>query len=236
MIALIDGDSLIWQIGYKRQEIVSDFDFDYDCQEKIKEIQLMANADSNHIFFSDKTKNIRKDIYKVKKYKGNRKVLPDWFKANADIIRNSLIKSSDKHSTSIGGYEADDLIYKESTLLNDDFIVCSIDKDLDQIEGKHCNYNNFTKGSDYLYNINYKEAFNMFAKLCLCGDSGDNIAGIPGFGEKSFDKFIYALKTRNQELDELSVLSVFIDYFQEYYGRIIYEETKNVVRLYKDSF
>jgi DNA polymerase-1 len=62
--------------------------------------------------------------------------------------------------------------------MGDESIICTIDKDLDQIAGWHYN---FVQGR--MYNISQIEACRSFYDQCLVGDTTDNIKGCPGIGK-----------------------------------------------------
>lgn len=64
-------------------------------------------------------------------------------------------------------------------------IYCNIDKDLDQLPGKHYNYK--TKET---YVVTEREAYAKFLELLMCGDSADNIIGLKGIGPKKARLFI----------------------------------------------
>lgn len=121
------------------------------------------------IFLTGKT-NYRDAIAKQRPYKGNRDKLhrPFWYKE----IRQYLI---DRWGAKvIEGEEADDAI---SILARTPehlwkSVVCSIDKDLDQIPGKHFDF--MKKVS---YDVHEEQAEFVFYRQCLSGDSVDNIPG-----------------------------------------------------------
>ena len=89
----------------------------------------------------------------------------------------------------VDGMEADDAMaikqMEHYTNLDDYTVICSIDKDLDQVPGWHYNWN-----KDELYKITEDYALRYYAKQMLTGDSTDNILGIPGMGPKKAEKLI----------------------------------------------
>jgi hypothetical protein len=64
-------------------------------------------------------------------------------------------------------------------------VICSVDKDLDQIPGWHYN---FVKGT--AYHITPEEGMYRFYKQILTGDSADNIIGLKGVGPIRADKML----------------------------------------------
>jgi predicted methyltransferase len=66
-----------------------------------------------------------------------------------------------------------------------DYIVISVDKDLDCIEGKHYN-----PRKDLVYTVNEDDANYNYWKQIIMGDSTDNIPGVPGIGPKKAEKLL----------------------------------------------
>jgi 5'-3' exonuclease len=102
-------------------------------------------------------------------------------------------------------YEADDLIYFNSQLLEvDDYIICSIDKDLRQIPGLHYDYYQLKKqdeeGNEYKVRkgfqyVTKESAENLIFEMMLTGDVSDNIKGIYGIGKKKAEKLLQGKST-----------------------------------------
>lgn len=115
--------------------------------------------------------NYRNSIATRLPYKGNRdQPKPAHFKA----IRNYLLTKWG--AVLSAGEEADDLIGIEATT-DKDCIICSIDKDLKQLPGRHFNF--VTKEES---TVSVKEASLNFFMQCLTGDATDNIPGVAGIG------------------------------------------------------
>jgi DNA polymerase-1 len=82
--------------------------------------------------------------------------------------------------------EADDAIgIRAYSLGEEDYVICSIDKDLDNIRGKHYN---FVKNEHY--NITEEVAIKNFYRQVLTGDRVDNVPGLAGIGPKKADKIL----------------------------------------------
>ena len=112
--------------------------------------------------------------------------------------------------------EADDLLgiaqsasLKASTMDNPGTIICSIDKDLDQIPGWHYNF-----VDEKRYWIGEYDGLHNFYKQLICGDTTDNIVGIPGKGSALSSKvlFYYELPEREAELQK-----VILDLYEKAY-------------------
>lgn len=127
-------------------------------------------------------------------YKAHRKS-NKWVKMLRDyLIENEQVLYSLE-------FEADDLIADRSIELNRDCLVCSIDKDLNQIEGWHFDLYKAKTGDiddfgreikEYrgLYYVSDKEAKENYFIQMLMGDASDNIKGIKGIGIARATKII----------------------------------------------
>lgn len=92
--------------------------------------------------------------------------------------------------------EADDSVAMDTTSLQEDLhedavVLCSIDKDLNQVWGWHYNYNlAVVVGARPLYYVTPEEARLSFFQQVLTGDTADNIFGIPRVGEATALKML----------------------------------------------
>lgn len=115
----------------------------------------------------------RKNLYKDYKAARKDKPKPIGFIAMRESIlteRNSFVYSQ---------IEADDLISIFADMLrqeSEDHVICSKDKDLDQIPGRH-----LWVEEDYY--VSKEDAIKTFYRQCLSGDSTDGIPGCPGLGD-----------------------------------------------------
>lgn len=112
--------------------------------------------------------NFRESIATVAPYKGNRSQdeKPYWYQQ----IRNYLTEHHDAEV--ISGREADDECAILQVQTSGPSAICTIDKDLDQVEGWHYNYVTKTH-----YYTSPEEGLALFYKQVLSGDSTDNIPG-----------------------------------------------------------
>jgi 5'-3' exonuclease len=85
-------------------------------------------------------------------------------------------------ATEVFGQEADDQLAQD---MNENNILVTIDKDLDQIEGEHYN---FVKRVSY--NVSKEGAHRSFYHQLLVGDSTDNIDGVPRVGKKTAERLL----------------------------------------------
>jgi len=217
---LFDADSLVYQSIYKvisfgeirdmlksgklRFEIEMEIlQRGYDRFEKItfdilNEIEEHFHVEKTLYFFTKCKNNFRKEI--DPQYKANRKKPNRWISE----LRDYLIEYWN-NSFAHDEYEADDLIYYNSQLLSvNDYIICSIDKDLKQIEGLHYDYYQLKKYDENGEEFKIRKGFiymdptdceNLLCELFLVGDSCDNIKGVKGIGKAKASKIIESKTT-----------------------------------------
>jgi hypothetical protein len=125
--------------------------------------------------------NYRFDIAKTAPYKGTR--LSEKPK-HLGIIREYMISA---WAFSVQDQqEADDAIgIRAYTLGEEDYVICSIDKDLNNLRGKHYN---FVKNEAYY--VTEEQAIKNFYLQLLTGDRVDNIPGLSGIGPKKAEKIL----------------------------------------------
>ena len=206
MIALIDADIVAYRIAYgcedepekiaikKASEFLEELVFTYA---EVEDCEGYLTGSSNFRF----------DIAKSAPYKGTRVAEKP---RHLGIIRQYMI---DAWAFSVQEtQEADDAIgIRAYSLGENDYIICSIDKDLDNIRGHHYN---FVKNDRYY--ITESQAIKNFYRQLLTGDRTDNIPGLAGIGPKKADKILKDCETE-QELYE-AVLKAYkddIDYLTE---------------------
>lgn len=119
------------------------------------------------------------------------------------------------------GYEADDAIRIWATRLGlGNYVVCSVDKDLNLIPGHHFNpkEQNISKQSWYME----PEASAMFFwEQMLTGDSIDNIPGIKGIGPKKAEAILEPC-SNEQECKEAVVRQYDLKYGEEGYEQLLF--------------
>ena len=227
MVALIDLDSILYSSTYKvvsigamrkaikehgkelaKEWLLSEV---YNesinrCENQLLHIQnylqsiFLEEITSVELFITTCSKSFRKEL--SSDYKANRKrnkyvyMLRDHYKFNDAHF-------SDTH-------EADDLIARRAKELGkDNYIVCSIDKDLKQIGGYYWSYyrtpernmdgtiilnEHGNKSMVYKHDsvdyITDEQANKFFWCQMLMGDSGDGIKGLHRVGEKTAEKIL----------------------------------------------
>ncbi len=174
MQAIVDADIVIFRCA-----VVSEQDsFNVAClraDDMMRRILVQTQAPTYRAFISG-GENFRYNI--DSNYKAHRKLKADprW----REDLKQFLITEWGAEVTD--GIEADDALGIYQT---PDTIICSIDKDLKQIPGKHYN---FVK--EEFFDIEPLEALQFFYKQLMIGDTADNIFGVKGIGPKKADKLI----------------------------------------------
>lgn len=185
---LIDGDIICYRAVFaKEAESVADSLFIADTYVR----NIVAKADDvikDYKVFLTGSGNYRYEIASTTPYKGNR---PSEKPEHLGAIRQHLL---DCHPSLLSeGEEADDCIAIEATERGDDCVICSIDKDLNQVPGKHYN---FVK--DVRYTVTPWDGLVFFYSQILTGDRVDNIVGIKGIGPVKAQKALEGCKTEQE--------------------------------------
>lgn len=142
------------------------------ADKKLQDILATCGSDSYELVMSG-TDNFRDAVGVTKGYKANRKdtVKPAHYEfCRLHYMRNPRL-------VMVNGMEADD--YISISLYEDtEGVVCTIDKDLNQIVGRHYDWNKGLK-----YKVDEANAQRWFLRQMLTGDSTDNVPGLPGWGD-----------------------------------------------------
>ena len=142
-------------------------------------VKQRTGADKVTEFLSGKT-NYRDKIATIQPYKGNR---PKGKPLHYEAIRKHLRDKFGAITTV--DCEADDALSINS---GPGTVICTIDKDLNMVPGKHYNWD-----TDILYDVTEMEGMRSFYTQLLTGDQVDNIRGIPGIGPVKAEKILHGL-------------------------------------------
>ena len=192
--SIIDGDLVAYRCAATVPEELDVSVAYYRMDVLIQQIIEATDATQYRVFLTGKN-NFRKKINPD--YKANRKdtVPPIYLQeCRQYLMDNHQAVMSD-------GCEADDLL---GIAQNKDTILCSLDKDLRMIPGKHYNW---TKVE--LDVVNKQDALRHFYKQMLIGDKSDNIFGVDKIGPVKAGKLIDHLD------DEQEMFDVVYDKYQQ---------------------
>ncbi len=197
MIALIDADIPIYKYAWAFQDNI-EWSKETETEEPvwswvvskgweqatidfIHQVTKDAKCTSQLLIFSDTT-NFRYSVLPT--YKHNRKK-PS--KAPAlqlkDPIRK-LLQDTFEFKLELN-LEADDMLGILASKYPKKYVLCTIDKDLDQIPCKHYNWNHKRN-----YKTNKESGDYMFYYQVLIGDSTDGYKGCPGIGPKRAERLL----------------------------------------------
>lgn len=196
--ALIDGDILVYRIGFASDDDDEKFAVSR-MGNYVTKLLRFDYVDDYFGYITGRT-NFRYEIANEKEYKGNRSGTrkPIHYLA----LRQYLM---DKWGFELSvDEEADDAIgIAAYGMRSGAFCVMSLDKDLDMLRGWHYN---FVK--DILYYVTEKEAIKHFYTQILTGDRVDNIPGLVGIGPVKAGRILEDCTTEKQLFD--AVLEAYV--------------------------
>jgi DNA polymerase I len=134
-------------------------------------------------------------------YKANRKNTPK--PEYLDACRQHLV--DEWHAVLADNCEADDCMAIAQTMYPESTIICTIDKDLLQVPGKHYN---FVKQE--FREVSEKEGLFQFYWQCIMGDRTDNIFGFDGVARQTIPK---KLEWLYEEMLQASSMGTEVDLF-----------------------
>lgn len=226
-IALIDGDIIAYRFAF-----INEFDVDFGDEEEPSVITIAkkeeAMVDTDHfiqwildttgaddaLVCLSGTENFRYEVLEGYKDNRNASTVPTL----VDILRNYMVEAWGARRFS--KLEADDLmgLYQKGNT-----IICTIDKDLDQIQGMHFNWN-----KKEIYEIDEIQARHFFYSQVLMGDSTDNIKGCPKIGKVKSKKIVDGYIEEQLNDDEIweGIVSIYHTQYNKYVGETSREEAE----------
>lgn len=252
-IAIIDGDVLCyqackprWEKKAKIQDGVSFIQLDdegkriplewtkeedrkylEECWENLKiDLQNLLNGlYCEHYLMAVKgSGNFRNKLYP--EYKLNRHADPTKQNAFVPVLRRLAV--AEDLAIEATNFEADDLIRmwaQQATEAGDEYIICSIDKDLKCIPGKH-----YLMHKKEIIIISKEQATRHYYEQLLKGDPTDHIPGVPRVGEVKAEKILkpYESEFEFQEQVVDQYIQAYGDQWYDYLmsnGKMIYLST-----------
>ena len=194
--------------------------------------KLIEKVDGKRLLvvFDAGRQTFRQDIYP--EYKAHRPPPPDDLVPQFALIRKAC-EAFGVPTTELAGYEADDLIAAYAKIgneLGDQVEIISADKDLMQLLRPGITMWDPMKAKE----INFQVVLEKFGVTpdkvtdvqALCGDSSDNIPGVPGIGPKTAAELI-------QEFGSLEVLLNNIDQIKQPRRREMLTQHQELARISK---
>ena len=168
MRALIDGDIVVYR-GAASAEKEEQWVALARADQMMQDILADTGSDSYSVYLTG-TDNFRREI--APSYKANR---PEERPAHWQAVREFLVTH---HKAEVcNGHEADDQLGIQQDKERGTTVICSIDKDLLQIPGRHYNFVKKT-----FQEVGTDEGLKHLYLQSLIGDRSDNIIGVAGIG------------------------------------------------------
>jgi 5'-3' exonuclease len=168
MKALIDGDIVVYRAAASAEE-EEQWVALARADKLMQDILEETTADSYNVYLTG-SGNFRREI--APSYKAQR---PDARPKHWQAVREFLVT---QHKAIVcDGFEADDQLGIDQDKTYKSTVICSIDKDLLQIPGRHYN---FVK--KVFQEVTHDEGIKFLYIQSLVGDRSDNIFGVQGIG------------------------------------------------------
>jgi DNA polymerase-1 len=221
MIALIDGDSLIYYEAFKEQTLE---EAKLGINKRLSFL-LEKVGTNRYVGYLTGSKNFR---YKVAVSKGYKSSRPTEKPELLTQLKQYMLETLQFEI--VDGLEADDLVMYWHKQLEEESTICSPDKDvLKQIEGVHYDYRWAKDGTMGRHVSTTREEAEYFLwKQTLMGDSTDDIPGIPKVGEKTAEKMLDEGKDNGKSYHS-TVLDAYISAFGVSEGVSRFSETFKLV-------
>ena len=192
MIALIDGDIVVYRSAASAKD-EEQWVAQARADQMLRDILEATGADSYKVFLTG-SGNFRRELTPT--YKANR---PDERPEHWQAVREFLVT---QHKAMIcEGWEADDQLGIEQDKVGGTTVICSIDKDLLQIPGKHYN---FVKKE--FKEVSPDEGLKKLYLQALIGDRSDNIVGVQGIGPVKAEKALEGLETELEWYEKVKAM------------------------------
>lgn len=239
MLALIDSDIIVYEIGFVTQQETFEYEgthyetitaakkagIDKDLLSRnvypikwpfVKKMVddringiLKAVGATEHKCYLTGKGNFRNDVATILKYKGTRHAPKPYHYQN---IWDYLIKAWG--AVVVTGMEADDAISIAQYQGDGNTVICSRDKDLRMVRGWHYSWGCGERQPEKpLYKISELEGCRNWATQMLVGDKVDNILGVPGYGPVKAGKVLDGCGTKDALMQ--AVVDVYIAVFGE---------------------
>ncbi len=198
-VFLVDGNSYLYRAFYATPHLSNSRGLPtnaiYAFVSMVKKLRNTENPDTLIIVFDSRGPSFREEI--SAEYKAQRPPMPDNLSLQIPFVKR-IIEAMGLPILEKEGFEADDIIatITEHFKTHDDvmtFIVTS-DKDMMQLVGEKVRILDSMKNL-LISDAEVIEKFGVTPEhivdyLSLCGDTSDNIPGVPGIGEKTARELI----------------------------------------------
>jgi 5'-3' exonuclease len=223
MISLIDGDLIAYRCAAsceKQGVVTEDLGIaQARANELLRRIVAANSGELDFIVYLSGGENFRKKINPA--YKANRENTPR--PAYLEPLREFLVVNWGAEVTD--GIEADDALgitQTAYTLEGTESVICTLDKDLRQVPGKHYSWEIsgtsstgklWTRPEETLVISPREGLFNFYWQLVM-GDASDNIFGFDGIARTKIPQKLYGL---HEEMSAMETEQELFSYVRELY-------------------
>jgi DNA polymerase-1 len=192
-IFLVDGNSYLYRAFFATPHLSNSKGIPtnavYAFMNMIRKLQNEEKPEGLIIVFDSKAPSFREEISKA--YKAQRPPMPGNLSAQIPYVK-SVLEAMGLPLLEKDGFEADDIIGTVVEQLKDhdaDVVIVTSDKDMMQLVTERVVILDTMKGvtigeREVEEKFGIKPAL-MIDYLALCGDTSDNIPGVPGVGDKT---------------------------------------------------
>lgn len=221
--SLLDGDILAHELGQSiiHSNFITAKEAKYNCDQKVQHIVDESGCADYRVYLTDGPSNFRHKVATIKPYKGNRN--DDTKPTYWSCIRKHLV--TEHGAEIVYGYEADDKLAMEQHYgEGSGTVICSRDKDLDQVPGYHYSWACGRQKERPIYYVSEEEGLRSFYLQLITGDDGDNIPGLFRVGAVTAKKKLAAC-AKELEMYEI-VQKMYEDRFGSYWELFLVENAR----------
>lgn len=198
MLALIDGDIVRYRTGFASNDVDEKIAL-WRANETMEQILTAVGATEYRVYLSDsKENNFRYKLFPGYKASREKYAKPKHHEALGNFLKQEWgaeVTSGQEADDALGIFQSCGNGYSD---LGPEYetIICSIDKDLLQVPGRHYNWvrNEFTEQT-------YIEGLRSFYVQCLTGDRTDDVLGLQGIGPKKAAKALAGTSNEQEMFD-----------------------------------
>lgn len=210
-VFLVDGNSYLYRAFFATPHLSNSkgipTNATYAFMNMLRKLQNDEKPDSLIIVFDSKAPSFREEISKT--YKAQRPPMPGNLSAQIPYIK-SMLEAMGLPLLEKEGFEADDIIGTVVERLkgkDKDVVIVTSDKDMMQLVSDKVKILDTMKGlsigeSEVEGKFGIKPAF-MTDYLALCGDTSDNIPGVPGVGDKTARELVATFGSVDELYDHI---------------------------------
>ncbi len=210
-VFLVDGNSYLYRAFFATPHLSNSkgipTNATYAFMNMLRKLQNDEKPDSLIIVFDSKAPSFREEISKA--YKAQRPPMPGNLSAQIPYIK-SMLEAMGLPLLEKEGFEADDIIGTVVERLkgkDTDVVIVTSDKDMMQLVSDKVKILDTMKGlsigeSEVEGKFGIKPAF-MTDYLALCGDTSDNIPGVPGVGDKTARELVATFGSVDELYDHI---------------------------------